>query len=252
MQGNVLNEANALNESGHLMQQIIQLDVPNALGGARMNRVFVAYPYRLGNEYRRPFRELENLFDVKFVFADETITSRHIIDKIQGLIKSSVFGIYDITWWNANVTLELGLAMGVGAKVYIAFNAAPEHGSQGNFSRDVPSDIRGIDRLQYGSFGELRRLLQPVLQEHFPFHGHRFQAPDFAWSPSGQPAPTDMVHAAFFRDIEVLVVQNPQRHGRMTVDVSVTIDKLSWPYSCRNAFTGFDCAVLHDCNARVI
>lgn len=185
-------------------------------------QVFVAYPYKLGDEYRVPFRQLEVLFDVKFVFADETITSRQILEKIRSAIDSSVFGIYDITGWNSNVTLELGVALGAGTRVYIAINPSSVPGL------DAPSDLRGIDRLQYSSLGELRRQLHELLESHFPFTGRALHAPDFPWSPSGQPEATDMVHAAVFRDIHVHLVQNPAQPDLMTVDLSFRIDSRAW------------------------
>lgn len=188
-----------------------------------MNRqVFVAYPYKLGDEYRIPFRQLERLFDVKFVFADDTITSRQILDKIRSFIDSSAFGIYDITGWNPNVTLELGLALGAGATVYIAINPTTVP------ARDVPSDLRGIDRLQYSSLGELRRQLHSLLQSHFPSGGRVFHPSDFPWSPSGQPEATQMVHAAVFRDIHVHLVQNPAQPDLMVVDLSFRIHSRAW------------------------
>jgi hypothetical protein len=76
-------------------------------------QVFVAYSYRLypKADYRKVYKELEEKFDVTFIFADEKITNMHIMKKIETFIRGSDFSIFDISGWNPNVTLELGFAM---------------------------------------------------------------------------------------------------------------------------------------------
>lgn len=187
-------------------------------------RVFVAYPYGLHprDEYRALFKSLERLFDVDFSFADERITSLHILRKIEDSIRSSTFGIYDITGWNANVTLELGLALGLTQKVYIAIN--PGTGSRG----EAPSDLRGIDRIQFSCLGELRRNLHALLQEHFGIKGRLLKASDLLWSPRGQPKPTPLIYTAAFRDILVQLVPDPHRSEQMIVDLSLRVESRAW------------------------
>ena len=199
-------------------------------------RIFVAYPYRQYplDEYRALFESLEKLFDVKFVFADETITSLHILQKIEGFIRSSAFSIFDITGWNANVALELGLALGmVGMerKVYIAIN--PDAGPLGDAAsepkvRDAPSDLRGIDRIQFASLGEMRRKLHMLLRERFGIKGRVFQAPDVLWNPRGRPKPTTWDYAAAFRDTLVHLVPSPRQSEQMLVDLSVQVESRDW------------------------
>ena len=65
------------------------------------------------------------------------------------MIQDASFGIYDVSTWNANVTFEYGIAAGLGAKSFIAFN--PDKTAL----RDVPTDIRGYDRLQYSDLDDL-------------------------------------------------------------------------------------------------
>lgn len=123
-------------------------------------KVFVAYPFRFPSEdYRRPFRELEKAFKVKFEFADEKITNSHLLNKVTGMIESSLFSLFDITTWNANVTLELGIAVGGQRRYFLLFN--PQEGEE-----DVPSDLGGIDRIEYTSYTELgERLSELLIQE---------------------------------------------------------------------------------------
>ena len=127
-------------------------------------QIFVAYSYRLypKADYRRVFKELAKAFAVTFVFADEKITSLHILDKIAGMIRESTFGIYDISGWNANVTLELGLAMGMRERIYITIDPSKTP------VEDVPSDLRGIDRMQYSSYTELGLNLESLLAQEMP------------------------------------------------------------------------------------
>ena len=73
------------------------------------------------------------------------------------MIKAAQFSIFDVTGWNPNVTLELGLAYGYNEKVYIAFN--PKLGA----SNDIPSDLGGIDRIQYVSYTEFEKKLAEIV-----------------------------------------------------------------------------------------
>ncbi|MCE1236129.1 MAG: hypothetical protein LWW93_07195 [Hyphomicrobiales bacterium] len=127
-------------------------------------QIFVAYPYKIydKNDYRRPYNDVAKTFGVEFVFADAKISDLHILQKIQNLIETSKFGIYDITGWNSNVTLELGLAMGMGERAFIAFDPSKTE------INEVPSDLRGIDRMQYSSYFELKNALEILIGQEIP------------------------------------------------------------------------------------
>jgi len=127
-------------------------------------QIFVAYPYKLypKTDYRKVFKSLAVAFDVKFVFADEKITTLHILEKIEGYIKASQFGIYDISGWNPNVTLELGLAFGLGEKAYIAMDPSKTNVSE------VPADLRGLDRIQYDSYTQFEEKLGELIGQELP------------------------------------------------------------------------------------
>jgi len=144
------------------IQSVIATGLPNPARNSR--QIFVAYPYTLydTSDYRKPYKELAKAFNVQFVFADEKITTLHILQKIADYIRSSRCGIYDISGWNANVTLELGLAYGMNEKAYVISN--PKQHPAG----EVPSDLRGLDRMQYSSFSELQTALEKILTQEFP------------------------------------------------------------------------------------
>jgi len=125
--------------------------------------IFVAYAYNLYDkrDYRSVFTALEKTYGVKFLFADEKITNMHILQKIISYIKASDFSLFDISGWNPNVTLELGIALAISDKWYICFN--PEKTPVA----EVPSDIKGIDRIQYISFSELNEKLTVLLEQRY-------------------------------------------------------------------------------------
>src|SRR3954469_12426683 len=86
--------------------------------------IFVAYAYNIYDrrDYRGVFVQLEKAYGVKFIFADEKITNMHILQKIISYIKASDFSLFDISGWNPNVTLELGVALAMSENWYICFN----------------------------------------------------------------------------------------------------------------------------------
>jgi hypothetical protein len=126
-----------------------------------ISTIFVAYPYSFSEaDYRGAFQEVTEDFEVKFVFADERITSVHILEKITGMLREAEFSLFDITTWNPNVALELGIAVGAELDYYILFN--PTTGEQ-----DVPADLGGIDRIQYRDYAELKAGLRKLMTQQF-------------------------------------------------------------------------------------
>lgn len=133
-----------------------------ASGQAR--QVFVAYSYKLypKSDYRKIYKELERRYQVTFIFADEKITNMHIMKKIETFIRGSDFSVFDISGWNPNVTLELGFAMPLGDQWYIAIDPSKTE------TKEVPSDLRGLDRIEYGSYSELGEKLGVLLDQRYP------------------------------------------------------------------------------------
>ncbi|GAB2975838.1 hypothetical protein GCM10027282_12960 [Frigoribacterium salinisoli] len=148
------------------------LDAPSTAGPLnaanlpkkKRRQIFVAYPYRIyaKEDYRKVYQDLAKAFNVKFIFADEQISSLTVLDKIRNYIEQSEFGIYDISGWNPNVTLELGLAFGAAERAYIAFDPSKTN------ENEVPTDLRGIDRIQYSSFHTLGEGLAKLLAQEMP------------------------------------------------------------------------------------
>src|SRR5262249_18948895 len=61
-----------------------------------------------------------------------------------------------------NVTLELGFAMAVSEQWYIALDPSKTE------TREVPSDLRGLDRIEYASYSELQSKLTLLIDERYP------------------------------------------------------------------------------------
>jgi len=140
------------------------LDVSLPNPNKAKNKIFVAYSYRLYStpDYRKAFKTVGKAFGVEFIFADEKISSLHIMQKIVNLIRECRFGIYDISAWNPNVTLELGLALGMSEKVFIALDPSKTE------TTEVPSDLRGVDRIEYKSYSELEEKLTKLIGQELP------------------------------------------------------------------------------------
>jgi len=129
---------------------------------SNVHKLFVGYPYSLpAEDYRKPFSELEESFPVKFVFADAEITNKQLLDKVALMIQSARFSLFDVSGWNPNVTLELGIAVGQQRPYYLLFNPANSPGGQ------PPADLGGLDRIQYGSYAELGKGLAKLLLQEF-------------------------------------------------------------------------------------
>jgi hypothetical protein len=73
--------------------------------------------------------------------ANARVTSDHLLAKITDDLNACDFAVFDISGWNPNVCLELGLAKGLGKAYYIINNNSKK--------KDAPSDIKGIERVDF-------------------------------------------------------------------------------------------------------
>ena len=128
-----------------------------------MKKVFVAYPYSLSGY--RDFVASAGEGIVELIYADEVITSKHILEKITDLMKESDLSLFDLTGPNANVALELGVAIGLNLNYRVLLNASSD--------KDVFSDMRGWDQLRYTTFDELKDKLSALFH-----HADTFRRPN--------------------------------------------------------------------------
>ena len=144
------------------------VDRQRGFGLAKLS-VFVACPYMLFplDDYKKTFQSVTKSFDVEFKFADEQITNQHVLQKVTNYIRDHSFSLFDITGWNPNVALELGIAVGLGQRYFILLNTKIDQ------NRDVPSDIKGLDRIQYSSNSELEAKLLLLIKQEQPLKKSR-------------------------------------------------------------------------------
>jgi hypothetical protein len=135
----------------------------NANHQQERRQVFVAYSYRLypKADYRKVYKEIEKSQDVTFVFADEKITNVPILKKIE-TIRAADFAIFDVSGWAPSVALELGFAMALGDRWYVAIDPSKTD------AKDVPQDLCGLGRIEYGSLSELSEKLETLLKQRYP------------------------------------------------------------------------------------
>src|SRR5205823_5303380 len=108
-------------------------------------RIFVAYPYELPEaDYRRAFAAVEQRFGVTFEFADQMLTDTTVLVKIQAMMRQAFMSLFDLTGWNPNVALELGIAIGAQYPRRLLFDRTHYR----NPRDDVMADMQGWDRIQ--------------------------------------------------------------------------------------------------------
>lgn len=113
----------------------------------RMPNVFVGHPFA-GRFPTKKFRAIFRSLPFNVIYGNTDLQTKHLLAIMKNNIAKSDFSIFDLSNWIPNVALELGLAEGLkkkpGKNYYILLNTRR--------SADVPSDIRGIQRLEYTSY----------------------------------------------------------------------------------------------------
>jgi nucleoside 2-deoxyribosyltransferase len=116
--------------------------------------------------FRDAFREVQASEPrIQFRFADVRISNKAIMEKVRDEILHCDAGLYDVTFRNPNVMMELGVAVGSGRPWNILYN--PDADSQswltkGWFNKktaELPANLRGYEYLQYTSEETLKDAL---------------------------------------------------------------------------------------------
>lgn len=131
----------------------------------KLPSIFVGCPY--GGKF--PFSLFKSSLDripFRWYYADTHLSTKHLLGILKSYIKSVDYCIFDISLWNPNVALELGLADGLGIEYYILLNR--------KLSKGVPADIQGIQRIEYEDLKGLgpRALLPSIIKYLVKDHTH--------------------------------------------------------------------------------
>lgn len=130
----------------------------------KLPNVFVGCPY--GGTFKfSSFKACLDRLPFRFFYADTRLQTKHLVEILRRYIATADFCIFDVSTWNPNVALELGLAEGMSAEYYILLNR--------HLSKGVPSDIQGIQRIEYSNYndsdqngGLLPLLVKYLMMEH--------------------------------------------------------------------------------------
>jgi hypothetical protein len=113
----------------------------------RMPTVFIGHPF--GNRFpTNRFRKIFKDLPFNVIYGNTDLQTKHILQIMKASVAKSDFSIFDLSGWNPNVALELGCTEG------LKRNAAKDYYILLNSRRsiEVPSDIRGLQRLEYTSY----------------------------------------------------------------------------------------------------
>jgi len=119
---------------------------------------FVAHEYVQDqtDDLRESIEDVLRDSRLKPYYADAEVKEGHILlNKILPKITSTKFGIYEISNpKKPNVFLELGMAIALGKQYYIIVRKGTV----------IPSDLQGLDRIEYGSMKELKEELKKKIK----------------------------------------------------------------------------------------
>jgi len=122
--------------------------------GKDQKQYFVAHEFSPAemDDLRRAIAEALAGSGLRPYYADSEVREGHIFrDKIVPKIRATRFGIYDLSNpEKPNVFMELGAAIGMGKPYFIICRQ----------STKLPSDVLGLDRIEYESYAHLTRELK--------------------------------------------------------------------------------------------
>ena len=173
----------------------------------RMPNVFVGHPFA-GRFPIKKFRAILRSLPFNVIYGNTDLQTKHLLAIMKSNIAKSDYSIFDLSNWIPNVALELGLAEGLkktpGKNYYILLNTRR--------SAEVPSDIRGIQRLEYTSYDFKRdvglgdQLISFVLAKEYWTRRLWKALPDAGKGPKKRVMALQVL--AHFRDHEKLTPDN--------------------------------------------
>lgn len=134
-------------------------------------QIFMAIPFKDSGPYNKMYeifhRQLKKS-NYELIKADNVDSNIVLSCKICELIQKSQLIIADITEWNPNVSLEIGLALGLDKPVILLLSLSRK-------GAKAPSDLQGIEYLNYLEYDldnfadKLRRKIDFVLSKKYKY-----------------------------------------------------------------------------------
>jgi hypothetical protein len=81
----------------------------------KLPNVFVGCPYSKEFNFSA-FKDALDRIPFRWYYADTHVSTKHLLGILTSYIKAADYCIFDISTWNPNVALEIGLAEGLGAE----------------------------------------------------------------------------------------------------------------------------------------
>lgn len=129
----------------------------------KSNSFFIAEPYDKNREPREK-SILKAIDGFPYCIADEDIMNIALTCKVCREIQSSQFGIVELTSFNENVLIELGMMYGFGKPVILLIK------KDANKPKiKIPSNIIGIEQVRYNDFSDLSIKLKRAISKLLEF-----------------------------------------------------------------------------------
>lgn len=127
-----------------------------------LDKVFVGYAfapqYFRKTKFRNHVKVILRNHGLDALLWEERTERGHFDCKICEDIQESLFTLFEFSDSNPNVAFEFGLAIGIGKDYFILWKRN---------SKPLPSDIRDLDHVEYGSYRELRTELVRRMEERY-------------------------------------------------------------------------------------
>lgn len=131
-----------------------------------MARVFFAFPYNVEDEYRRILIAACHDLRTAYVFGDGSVSATTLIEKMSHDIEACDHAFFDITAFNPNVMIELGMAYQHKKRVYFMYDERRHKNAPATKAMKelVPTNIRGQDHFAYSSLVEFNLKVRGALR----------------------------------------------------------------------------------------
>jgi hypothetical protein len=158
----VIFSLNKMSRKELFMAQLFNEEKVNAENKKRNNFVFLAYPFNPPIDkcaYNKVVKAIEDKYPIRmWYFADE-VTTNELMRKVWRAILRADLAIFDVSGGNANVALELGLALASEKNCLSILRS----GSDNPLGR---ADLSYAERVEYDSLDQFCQRLEYIVTNH--------------------------------------------------------------------------------------